>query len=122
MIYRATARCLMTIFPALLSACVTAPPGPVVPVPEPSISLWTTPQTYRCDQADGFEVVFGADSAVLTGQRGRQELLRDAGGLTPQQTVYSNATVRVEFGLGPDGREALLRTLKPAAVRRCVLI
>jgi hypothetical protein len=56
---------------------------------------------------------------VLTGPRGRQELLRDAGGLTPQQTVYSNAEWRAEFGLGASGREAVLQTLKPATVLRC---
>lgn len=75
---------------------------------------------YRCEQAEGFQVQFGADSAVLTGPRGRQELLRDAGGLTPQQTVYSNADMVAEFGLGSGGQEALLRTLKPASVLRCV--
>lgn len=119
MIYRVIARCVMTVLPALLSACVTAPSGPVVPVPEASVSPWTTSQTYRCEQAEGFQVTFGTDSAVLTGPRGRQELLRDAGGLTPQQTVYSNANLRAEFGLGAEGREAVLRTVKPAAVLRC---
>ena len=79
-----------------------------------------TVAAYRCPQAEGFNVTFGTDSAVLTGPRGRQELLRDAGGLTPQQTVYSNADVRAEFGLGVDGREAVLRLAKPAAVLRCV--
>ena len=118
--YRAIARCAMTVLPALLSACVTAPSSPVARVPEAGTASWTTSQTYRCEQAEGFQVVFGTDSAVLTGPRGRQELLRDAGGLTPQQKVYSNATVRAEFGLGPEGREAVLRTVKPSAVLRCV--
>lgn len=118
--YRAIARCVMTVLPALLSACVTAPSSPMAPVPEASTAPWTAAQAYRCEQAEGFRVTFGKDSAVLTGPRGRQELLRDAGGLTPQQTVYSNATVRAEFGLGPEGREAVLRILKPAAVLRCV--
>lgn len=94
----------------LLSACATAP-----------VSSPTLPGVaYRCDQAEGFQVTFGTDSAVLTGVRGRQELLRDAGGLTPQQTVYSNASFRVEFGLGPEGRDAVLRTVKPTTVLRCV--
>ena len=79
-----------------------------------------TDTAYRCAQAEGFNVAFGTDSAVLTGPRGRQELLRDAGGLTSRQTVYSNADVRAEFGLGVDGREAVLRLAKPAAVLRCV--
>ena len=94
----------------LLTACASSP------VPSASVPG----VVYRCEQAEGFQVTFGADSAVLTGPRGRQELLRDAGGLTPQQTVYSNAGLRAEFGLGAEGREAVLRTLKPAAVLRCV--
>ena len=74
---------------------------------------------YRCDQGEVFNVTFGNNAAVLTGPRGRQELLRDAGGLTPQQTVYGNAAMRAEFGLGSDGRQAVL-TVKPVAVLRCV--
>lgn len=116
--YRAIAHCAMTVLPALLSACMTAPFSAIVP--ESSTALWTAAQPYRCEQGEGFQVIFGTDSAVLTGPRGRQELLRDAGGLTLQQTVYSNADLRAEFGLGPEGREAVLRTLKPSAVLRCV--
>ena len=97
----------------LLTACASLP-GPVVR------SAPDTVAAYRCAQADGFNVIFGKDSAVLTGPRGRQELLRDAGGLTPQQTVYSNAGIRAEFGLGVEGREAVLQLAKPAAVLRCV--
>ena len=94
----------------LLSACASAP------VPSASVPG----VAYRCEQAGGFQVTFGKDSAVLTGLFGRQELLRDAGGLTPTQTVYSNASLRAEFGLGADGQGAVLRTVKPAAVLRCV--
>ena len=97
----------------LLAACASSP-APTAP------SALVTGVSYRCAQAEGFNVAFGTDSAVLTGPRGRQELLRDAGGLTPQQTVYSNAGIRAEFGLGVDGREAVLRLAKPAAVLRCV--
>ena len=116
--HRAIARCAMTVLPALLSACMTAPFSAMVP--ESSTALWAAAQPYRCEQAEGFQVTFSTDSAVMTGPRGRQELLRDAGGLTPQQTVYSNAVMRAEFGLGPEGREAVLRTVKPATVLRCV--
>ena len=107
---RSTTPFAMLCAALLLSACATAP------VSSPALPG----VAYRCEQAEGFQVVFGTDSAVLTGPRGRQELLRDAGGLTPQQKVYSNATVRAEFGLGPEGREAVLRTVKPSAVLRCV--
>lgn len=118
--YRGIARCAMAVLAVLLSACVTAPSSPVARAPEAGIASWAISQTYRCNQAEGFQVTFGTDSAVLTGVRGRQELLRDAGGLTPQQTVYSNASFRVEFGLGPEGRDAVLRVVKPSAVLRCV--
>ncbi|MBC7547617.1 MAG: hypothetical protein H7224_03100 [Polaromonas sp.] len=100
----------------LLNACTSAPLSS-----GSNAHLMSAPAVaYRCAQADGFQVTFGVDSAVLTGPRGRQELLRDAGGLTPQQTVYSNAVLRVEFGLGPEGRGAVLQTVKPAAMLRCV--
>ncbi len=57
---------------------------------------------------------------MLTGPRGRHELLRDAGGLTPAQTVYSSAQLRVEFGLGVQSREAVLHERQPQAVAHCV--
>ena len=98
------------LLPVLLAACAVTS-QPIVSVPGVA---------YRCDQGEGFDVTFGNDAAVLTGPRGRQELLRDAGGLTPQQAVYGNAAMRAEFGLGSDGRQAVLRTVKPVAVLRCV--
>lgn len=107
---------LLALWISLLSACTSVPVSPVTLDP----SAPPARMTYLCGQADGFNVTFGQDSAVLTGPRGRQELLRDAGGLTPQQTVYSNASFRAEFGLGPEGREAVLRTVKPQTVLRCV--
>ena len=61
------------------------------------------------------------DSAVIdAGSRGNDVLLRDAGGVTPQQTVYSNPRVRAEFGLGTGGREAILRYLSPQLIANCV--
>jgi len=47
-------------------------------------------------------------------------LLRDAGGTTPLQTVYTNARLRAEFGLGVSGREAILRYPLVPLVARCV--
>jgi len=41
-------------------------------------------------------------------------LLRDAGGLTPQQSVYSSAQARLALGLGSDARDAVLQLLQPA--------
>jgi len=103
----------------MLTACGSSPlsSGPSGP---PVAQASAAAVVYRCGPADGFEVTFGQDSAVLTGPRGRQMLLRDAGGLTPEQTVYSNADLRAEFGLGPGGRQALLHTPAPAVVLRCV--
>jgi len=40
-------------------------------------------------------------------------LLRDAGGLTPAQSVWSNAKLRAEIGLGPRADEAAVRLLEP---------
>lgn len=80
----------------------------------------TSGVAYRCDQGTDFNVTFADDAAVLTGSHGRQELLRDAGGLNAQQTVYSNAVMRAEFGLGRDGNQAVLRATKPPLVTRCV--
>ena len=118
-----------------LSGCVSAPPA-AAPVPRrfrrrlrrrsrfhppapasPVASL----QRYRCDQNFEFSVRFTDDSAVIdAGSRGNDVLLRDAGGVTPQQTVYSNPRLRAEFGLGASGSEAILRYLAPQLVVNCV--
>lgn len=108
----------------LLSACSTLPgPAParkatVLPAPNASTPTATN-VAYDCGHAPGFELTLGADSAVLTGPRGRLELLRDAGGLTPQQTVYTNARFRLALGLGPQGQQAVLQTLQPLSIVRC---
>ena len=75
---------------------------------------------YRCENDVGFTVRFANDSATVNSNRGYEVLLRDAGGLTPSQTVYSNLRMRAEFGLGTAGNQAILRyLLQPVAVR-CV--
>ena len=94
---------------ALLAAC--ASPGP-----PPSGEL------YRCDQAVEFRVRFVDDSAVIAGPRGLEVLLRDAGGVTPQQTVFSNARVRAAFGLGANASEALLHYPLESLELRCVRV
>ena len=83
----------------------------------------STGQRYRCEQGIEFSVKFVDDSALIDSSRGYNVLLRDAGGQGEGQTVYSNAVVRAEFGLGVGGREAVLRyPLLPLVVRcvRCV--
>lgn len=117
-----------------LSGCVSAPPA-AAPVPAQAPAPATEPaaspaapasqaaslQRYRCDQNFEFSVRFTDDSAVIeAGSRGNDVLLRDAGGVTPQQTVYSNPRLRAEFGLGASGREAILRYLAPQLVVNCV--
>ena len=117
-----------------LSGCVSAPPA-AAPVPAPTPATEPVPaaspaapaspaaslQRYRCDQNFEFSVRFTDDSAVIdAGSRGNDVLLRDAGGVTPQQTVYSNSQLRAEFGLGASGREAILRYLAPQLVVNCV--
>jgi len=76
------------------------------------------PQRYRCDNGLRFGVSFANDAARLTGARGDDVLLRDAGG-QGAQTVYSNPRLRAEFGLGASGREAALHYLQPPLSTRC---
>ena len=113
---------------ATLCACTSAPPAPravpAIPAPAPAApsappSTAGVPQ-YRCEQGLAFTVKFSGDSAVVdAGPRGREVLLRDAGGVTPQQTVYSNTQLRAEFGLGV-GNEAILHFAVPPLQVRCV--
>lgn len=77
-------------------------------------------QRYRCDRGVEFTVRFGQDTATLdAGAQGLDLLYRDAGGVTPQQTVYSNPRLRAEFGLGPTQSDAVLRYLGTPLVARC---
>ena len=98
----------LAAFASALAGCASAPPGPSL-------------THYRCEAGVEFTVRFVDDSAVLdAGPRGYDVLLRDAVGLTPQQTVYRNPRVRAEFGLGTSGREAILRYPLLPLVVRCV--
>lgn len=123
---------------ATLSGCAAAPPQPHAPPPvrtavpapvsapapaaTPAQPAAAAPAHYRCDQGVGFTVRFADDSAFIdSSQHGSDVVLRDAGGVTPQQSVYSNAHLRAEFGLGAAGREAKLHYLPDAEVADCVL-
>lgn len=89
----------------LLAGCAGSVDGPQLPV-------------YHCEHGISFSVRFIDDTALLDGARGRDVLYRDAGGTTPQQTVYSNPRMKAEFGLGATGREAIVRyPLLPLAAR-----
>lgn len=114
---------------ALLHACTSPmsgerPSAPANSSPAGSASGGASPSAvarYRCEQNIEFTVRFAGDSAMIdAGPRGSEVLLRDAGGATPQQTVYSNARMRAEFGLGVSGRDAILRYALPPLAARCV--
>ena len=75
---------------------------------------------YRCEHAIEFRARFIDNTAVLDGSRGYDVLYRDAGGVGEAQTVYANPRMRAEFGLGPSGREAILRYPLLPLVARCV--
>lgn len=98
---------------AMLCACTAAPPAPALPGGDAA--------RYRCDHGIAFTVRPGADSVTIdAGPRGRELLLRDAGGVTPRQTVYSSTSLKAEFGLGAAGNEAVLRYAEPPLVAHCV--
>ena len=110
--------------PAPVAAPAAATPAapatvPVAPVAPPTPALAGT--HYRCERNIEFSVRFANDEAVLDAvPLGSETLLRDAGGVTPEQTVYTNARMRAEFGLGAGGREAILRMPEPPLVAHCV--
>ena len=96
-----------------LPPAATAPPVGATPA-TPASPAASLPR-FRCEHDIEFTVRYADDTAVIdAGPRGREVLLRDAGGLTPQQSVFSNPRLRAEFGLGAGGKEAVLRYLAPA--------
>jgi hypothetical protein len=131
--------CLAGLVLAAEGGCASPPaappsPGPApAPAPAPPAEMAPAPALparqprpgagvprYRCDHELAFTVSYGDDTATLEiGARGREVLLRDAGGVTPQQTVYSNEHLRAEFGLGAAGNEAVLRFAEPPLVAHC---
>ncbi len=111
---------------AVLGACTAAPQAPPASAPASAVAPASAPAAaglprYRCDHGIAFTVQYGDDSVTIdAGARGRHVLLRDAGGVTPQHTVYSNDGLKAEFGLGAAGNEAILRYAEPPLVARCV--
>ena len=112
----------------LLGGCSTpTPTAAAAAEPPPAAAASATvraasdPPRYRCDQGIEFTVRFTDGTATVdAGSRGYDVLLRDAGGATPQQTVYSNARLRAEFGLGVSGREAIVRYAQPPLAAHCL--
>lgn len=78
-------------------------------------------EQYRCERNFDFAVRFVDDSALLdSGPRGRDTLLRDAGGQGPNQSVFRSDRVKAEFGLGASGREAVVHYYTLPLVVKCV--
>jgi hypothetical protein len=121
---------LRLLGPALVAAAVLAgcasrpaepPAAPPASTPAPRASgPGPSAARYRCEQGLEFSVRFADDTAVIEERaRAGEVLLRDAGGVTPQQTVYSNQRLRAEFGLGATGREARLNYLPEQRMAHC---
>ncbi|MCY7372062.1 MAG: hypothetical protein LH479_14675 [Polaromonas sp.] len=108
----------MTVVCGLVLAGCAAPGKDTAPPPGAA----SAGQLYRCDQNTEFRVRFVDDSAVIDGTRGLDVLLRDAGGVTPEQTVFSNPRVRAEFGLGTNGQQALLHYPAASLDLRCARV
>jgi len=69
---------------------------------------------YDCDNGLTVHARFREDTLTLSGlPQGEETLLRDAGGVTPEQTVWSNDRLRAEFGLPPDTEGAAVHLLQP---------
>jgi hypothetical protein len=105
-------------------AAAAAPPSPIAAAPTVSTVL-PAPEPpgrtlYLCDTGQSVVVQDEGDSVLVSGlSRGEERLGRDAGGLTPQQAVFSGPTLRLEFGLGADGRQMLLQSLRPPELLHC---
>lgn len=102
----ATARIAAVLSASLLTACAGPGNQPEAPF-------------YRCEAGVDFRARFIDNSVALTGSRGHEVLYRDAGG-TGEQAFYSNPRMKAEFGLGPTGREAIVRYPLVPLVVRCV--
>ena len=118
----------------LLAGCAAVDPPPAAPAlridppshqterdAAPSVKPSAEPSAaegapYACDNGFTLHARFREDTLALSGLgQGEETLLRDAGGVTPEQTVWSNDRVRAEFGLPPGGEGAVLHLLQPPA-------
>jgi acetoin utilization deacetylase AcuC-like enzyme len=68
-----------------------------------------------------FDAHFGDGTVELVfASREPEQLLRDAGGTSPQHAVYSSTKAKAEFGLDPQGRGAMVNFASPPVSVRCV--
>ena len=95
---------------ALLVSC-TNTPGNAPPA-----------QRYRCEMGIEFSARFSGESVALDSPRGYELLFRDTKPLPdpPKPNEYRNPRMSVEFKLGKDGNEALLRYPLLPLASRCV--
>lgn len=69
-----------------------------------------------CDGGERLSVRTFPDEVHVAGLGPQVEvLLRDAGGLTPLQAVYSNPRWRAWFGLGADARQVEFQQVDPGS-------
>ena len=94
----------------------TAPEPPAAPAAtKPSLPH------YRCATGIAIDVRFTDGSAELVfASREPETVLRDAGGVSPQETVYSSTKLKARFGLDPGGRGARLNFVSPPLEAACV--
>ena len=95
---------------ALLAACANTPGNA------------PAAQRYRCEMGIEFSARFSGESVALDSTRGYEMLFKDAKPLPepPKPNEYRNPRMSVEFNLGKDGNEALLRYPLLPLVARCV--
>ncbi len=83
-------------------------------------------QRYRCEMSIEFSARYSGESVALDTTRGYEMLFRDAKPQTtsaansPKPNEYRNSRMSIEFQLGKDGDEALLRYPLLPLVVRCV--
>ena len=99
-------------------AAPTPPAAASPPAPEPQKPP-ALPH-YHCGGALDFDLQAADDGVTLLfATREPEKLLRDAGGVTPQQTVYSSTKLKAQFGLDPGGRGAQLNFADPPLEVHC---
>jgi hypothetical protein len=98
-----------------------APDPPAAPAPAPAHAPKLAAPAYKCDQGIAFDAKFADGSVELRfADREPQTLLRDAGGTSAQNVVYSSTALKAEFGLDPGGRGVKLNFAQPPVEARCV--
>lgn len=105
--------------PAPAPAAPTVAPDPAPAVAEPPPSSPST-ASYDCTDGTRLRVLPQGDVLVVEDlPGGPYRLGRDAGGFTPEHTVWSGPQLRVELGLGARGDVALVQSLYPPQTVEC---